>query len=126
MLIFVISIPLFFIVTFLFRKLARRNTLLGQRALASVNAFVKETLSGIQIAKTFRQEDKLYEEFNKVNKQSYSVNLRRAFIFNIFFPLLGIIQGIVLVLLIYYGGSSVIAGQISIGELNLFLQSLWI
>ena len=126
MLIFVISIPLFFIVTFLFRKLARRNTLLGQRALASVNAFVKETLSGIQIAKTFRQEDKLYEEFNKVNKQSYSVNLRRAFIFNIFFPLLGIIQGIVLVLLVYYGGSSVIAGQISIGELNLFLQSLWI
>jgi len=126
MLIFVISIPLFFIVAFTFRKLARRNTLLGQRALASVNAFVKETLSGIQIAKTFRQEEKLYEEFKKVNKQSYSVNLKRAFVFNIFFPLLGIIQGVVLMLIIFYGGSDVISGQISVGELNLFLQSLWL
>ena len=50
-----------------FMKVARRRTLLGQRALASVNAFAKETYSGIQIAKTFRQEEKLYSKFNKRN-----------------------------------------------------------
>ncbi|MFW9782267.1 MAG: ABC transporter transmembrane domain-containing protein, partial [Candidatus Heimdallarchaeota archaeon] len=48
-----IGIPLFFIVALSYRKLARKMTLLGQRALASVNAFVKESFSGIQIAKTF-------------------------------------------------------------------------
>jgi len=121
-----ISIPIFFIVAFSFRKLARRNTLLGQRALASVNSFVKETLAGIQIAKTFRQEEKLYEDFKKLNSQSYKVNLKRAYVFNILFPLLGLIQGVVLMLIIYYGGASVISGEIRIGELNLFLQSLWL
>ena len=77
-------------------KAARRRTLLGQRAIASVNAFVKETFAGIQIAKTFRQEEKLFDQFQQVNNQSYKVNLRRAFVFNNVFPSLGIIQGLIM------------------------------
>lgn len=118
------SLPFFFILALAFRKIARKRTLLGQRALASVNDFVKESFSGIQIAKTFRQEDKLYERFNKVNTISYNVNLRRAFVLNAIFPSLGIIQGIVITLLVLYGGSNVLVGGMSAGDLNLFLQGL--
>ncbi|MFX1259937.1 MAG: ABC transporter transmembrane domain-containing protein, partial [Promethearchaeota archaeon] len=81
-LITIITFPAFFILALSFRKIARSKTLLGQRALASVNAYVKESFSGIQIAKTFRQEEKLYNDFNKVNITSYKVNLRRAFVLN--------------------------------------------
>ncbi|MFX1256780.1 MAG: ABC transporter ATP-binding protein [Promethearchaeota archaeon] len=123
---FILSIPLFFIVALSFRKVARKKTLLGQRALASVNAFVKESLSGIQIAKTFRQEDKLYKKFKEVNNQSYNVNLKRAFVLNAIFPAMGIVQGIILTLIIYYGGINVLGGKISAGDLYLFLQSLWL
>lgn len=118
------SVPFFFILALAFRKIARKRTLLGQRALASVNDFVKESFSGIQIAKTFRQEDKLYEKFNKVNTTSYKVNLRRAFVLNAIFPSLGIIQGIVVTLLVLFGGSNVLGGGMSAGDLNLFLQGL--
>jgi ATP-binding cassette subfamily B protein len=118
------AIPVFFIGAFLFTKFARKLTLLGQRALASVNSIIKESFSGIQIAKTFRQESKLYEKFNKVNKQAYGVNLRRAFTLNAIFPSLNLIQGLVLILLLYFGGNYVIAGTINIGEFNLFIQSL--
>jgi ATP-binding cassette subfamily B protein len=118
------TLPFFFILALAFRKIARKRTLLGQRALASVNDFVKESFSGIQIAKTFRQEDKLYERFNKVNTISYKVNLRRAFVLNAIFPSLGIIQGIVVTLLVLYGGSNVLGGAMSAGDLNLFLQGL--
>ena len=123
--IFILTIPLFFIAALSLRKIARQRTLLGQRALASVNAFVQESFSGIQIAKTFRQEDKLYEDFKNVNNQSYRVNLRRAFVINAIFPALGIVQGVALTLLVYYGGNSVLGGQISAGDLFLFTQSLW-
>ncbi|TFG01540.1 MAG: ABC transporter ATP-binding protein [Promethearchaeota archaeon] len=122
--IFMISIPLFFIVALLFRKVARHKTLLGQRALASVNAYVKESFSGIQIAKTFRQESKLYEEFNEVNNQSYNVNLRKGYVLFTIFPVLSVIMGVLLTLIVYIGGIYVIGGQISVGELYLFLQSL--
>ncbi|MFX1573775.1 MAG: ABC transporter ATP-binding protein [Promethearchaeota archaeon] len=120
----IIAIPIFVLLALSFRKIARNKTLLGQRALASVNDFVKESFSGIQIAKTFRQEEKLYEKFNNVNDTSYKVNLRRAFILNAIFPALGIIQGIVITLLVFFGGSGVLGGTISAGDLNLFLQGL--
>jgi ABC-type multidrug transport system fused ATPase/permease subunit len=120
----IITFPLFFVIALSFRKLARSKTLLGQRALASVNAYVKESFSGIQIAKTFRQEEKLYNNFNEVNTTSYKVNMRRAFVLNAIFPSLGIIQGVVLTLLVFYGGSSVLGNNISVGELSLFIQGL--
>lgn len=123
-LITIITFPLFFVLALSFRKIARSKTLLGQRALASVNAYVKESFSGIQIAKTFRQEEKLYNNFNKVNITSYNVNLRRAFVLNAIFPSLGVIQGIVLTLLIFYGGSGVLGNSISVGDLSLFIQGL--
>ena len=119
-----ITFPLFFIVTLAYRKIARERALLGQRALASVNAYVKESFSGIQIAKTFRQETKLYDTFNEVNNISYKVNLRRGFTFSIVWPALSMIQGIVLTLIVFLGGTSVLNGSISVGDLNLFLSGL--
>ncbi|HME52176.1 MAG TPA: ABC transporter ATP-binding protein [Candidatus Lokiarchaeia archaeon] len=121
---FLLAIPMYFIVANVTQKIARKKTLLGQRALASVNESVKEGLSGIQIAKTFRQEAKLFARFNEANEQSYRINLRRAWVLNIIFPLFNIIQGVVLALIIYYGGTQVIAGTITAGELYFFLQSL--
>jgi ATP-binding cassette subfamily B protein len=119
-----ITFPLFFIIALSYRKVARKRALLGQRALASVNAYVKESFSGIQIAKTFRKEAKLYETFNEVNDISYKVNLRRGLIFSIVWPALSMIQGLVLTLIVYIGGASVLNRSLSIGDLNLFLSGL--
>ena len=124
---FIITIctfPLFFIVALSYRKIARKRALLGQRALASVNAYVKESLSGIQIAKTFRQEGKLYKNFNEVNDTSYKVNLKRGYAFSIVFPTLGMIQGLVLTFIVFFGGGLVLNNTLSAGDLNLFLQGL--
>ncbi|MFX0016300.1 MAG: ABC transporter ATP-binding protein [Promethearchaeota archaeon] len=117
-------VPFIFLITLGFRKMARRLTLLGQRALAVVNAFVQESFSGIQIAKTFRQETKLFIKFKDVNQQSYIVNRRRAYLFNFLFPALSTIQGFALVLLIVLGGGAVVYGDLRAGDFYLFLQSL--
>jgi len=125
-LITILMFPLIFAVALSFRKVARRLTLLGQRALAAVNAYVQETISGIQIAKTFRQEEKLHRKFIEVNNQSYRVNLKRAYWLNILFPSLNMIQGIALTLIIYFGGIEIIKGNITAGDFYLFFQSLWL
>ncbi len=123
--ILLVMIPLIFLFTLSFRKVARKKTLLGQRALASVNSFVQETMAGIQIAKTFRQEEKLYEEFKVINKQSFKVNFNRAMYMNFIFPGLSIIQGVTFACLIYFGGNSILVGDLRGAELYLFIQSLW-
>ncbi|MFX1537127.1 MAG: ABC transporter ATP-binding protein [Promethearchaeota archaeon] len=119
-----ILVPFIFLITLGFRKMARRLTLLGQRALAVVNAFVQESFSGILIAKTFRQETKLYEKFKDVNQQSYITNRKRAYLFNFLFPALSTIQGIALALLIIMGGTATLNGDLKAGDFYLFLQSL--
>lgn len=125
-LIFLATLPVFFIVAIVYRKIARRMTLLGQRALATVNSFVQESLSGIAIAKTFSREKKLHEKFTQINNQSYKVNLKRGYLLNFIFPTLNVVQGVVLTLLIYFGGLATLNGQISAGDLFLFIQGLWL
>ena len=63
-----------------FRRIARSSTQRSQRSLARVNANVQEVVSGITIAKNFRQEQSMYDAFKKVNEQSYHVNVRSGFI----------------------------------------------
>jgi len=123
--IFLLMFPILFVVALAFRKSARTRVLLAQRALASVNAFVQESVTGIQVAKTFRRENKLYERFEEVNNQNYEVHLRRAYVMMTVQPTLSIIQGLAVALFVYFGGSSILQGRISAADLYLFLQSLW-
>ncbi|MFO7796342.1 MAG: ABC transporter ATP-binding protein [Promethearchaeia archaeon] len=125
-LIFLFSIPIFFMIALSFRKIAREKTLIGQRARANVNSFVKESISGIQIAKTFRREQNLFNKFNDINEQSYKVNLKRAWVLNTIFPTLSVLQGLIIALLVYFGGFSALNNIISGGDLYLFLQSIWL
>ncbi|MFW9779043.1 MAG: ABC transporter ATP-binding protein [Candidatus Heimdallarchaeota archaeon] len=117
-------VPFIFIVALSFRKVARRRTLEGQRALATVNAFVQETVAGIQIAKTFRQEQKLHEKFLAINDQSYRANLRRAYVFNFLFPTLSFVQGVAIAVIVWMGGEGTLSGWLSAGDFYLFINSL--
>lgn len=117
-------LPLIFLVTLGFRRLARRVTRRGMRAMANVNAAIKETVSGIAIAKNFRQEAMIYTEFDRANRQSYRVNVQRGLVLSLVFPVLNALGGIGTAILVYVGGLSVIEGMITAGVWFLFLQSL--
>ena len=106
-----------------FRRLARYVTRQGNRAMANVNAAIQETVAGIAVAKNFRQEKAVYERFSAVNKQAYTINLRRGFVLANVFPALNIISGIGSASLTYLGGLAAGAGVISAGSWYLFLLS---
>jgi len=117
-------LPIVFLVALSFRRIARKVTRSGMRAMADVNATIKETVSGISVAKNFRQEDTIYEEFDRANQQSYRVNVQRGLVLSTIFPTLNALGGIGTAILVYLGGISVSMGLITIGAWFLFLQSL--
>ena len=117
-------LPVIFLVVLGFRRLARIVTRKGMRAMANVNAAIKETVSGIAVAKNFRQEASIFSEFDQANKQSYKVNVQRGLVLSTVFPLLNALAGIGTAILVYVGGMSVVQGLITIGIWYLFLQSL--
>ena len=117
-------IPFIFAITIGFRSLARRVTRRGMQAMADVNSAIKETVSGISIAKNFRQEASIFSIFDAANQQSYRVNLRRGFVLSLVFPVLNAAGGICTAILVYGGGLSITQGLITIGAWYLFIMSL--
>lgn len=117
-------LPVIFLVVLGFRRLARIVTRRGMRAMANVNAAIKETVSGISVAKNFRQEATIFSEFDDANKQSYKVNVQRGFVLSMIFPVLNALGGIGTAILVYVGGMDAIQGAITVGVWYLFLQSL--
>ena len=118
------AMPLVFLVAIGFRRLARHVTRQGFRAMASVNALIKEAVSGIAIAKNFRQEAAIYREFEDVNRRSYRLNVRRGFVLSIVFPTLNALGGVYTAALVYIGGLGAAAGALTAGAWYLFLNSL--
>jgi ABC-type multidrug transport system fused ATPase/permease subunit len=107
-----------------FRRIARHTTTQARRVLAEVNANVQEAVTGIGVAKNFRQEQRIFEEFKPVNAQTYRLSLRQGLTFSSIFPVLGTIAGIGTALIVYAGGMSVIGGLVTAGALYLFVEGV--
>lgn len=107
-----------------FRRLARFVTRKGFQVLADVNSSIQESVTGISIAKNFRQEARIYGEFKAINQQSYEVNLRRGFVLSNVFPTLNIVSGFGTAALIYWGGLSVLDATITLAAWYVFVRSV--
>jgi ATP-binding cassette subfamily B protein len=116
--------PFIFGITLGFRSLARRVTRRGMQAMADVNAAIKETVSGISVAKNFRQEESIFRTFDGANRQSYRVNLQRGLVLSMIFPVLNATAGIFTAVLVYAGAISITRGLITVGAWYLFIMSL--
>ncbi len=117
-------LPVLFSIALAFRRIARRVTRAGMRAMANVNSTIKETVSGIAVAKNFRQETGVFKDFDRANRQSYQVNVQRGLVLSMVFPMLNAMGGVATGILVYVGGLSAAQGVVSAGAWFLFLQSL--
>ena len=117
-------LPVVFVGTIAFRSLARRVTRNGMRAMANVNSNIKESISGIAVAKNFRQETGIFSEFDEANQTSYRVNVRRGLVLSLVFPVLNALAGAATALMVYVGGLSVAQGIVTAGAWFLFIQSM--
>ena len=120
-----------------FRRFARTTVTNSRRIMATVNAHIQETISGISVAKTFRREQMIYDEFLEVNQKAYGVNLRTGYTFGSIFPILNTVAGIGTAALVWFGvtlaqnGDVVLFGTtlaqdstFTAGEWFLFIQGL--
>ena len=107
-----------------FRRIARFTTRQARRAIAEVNSNIQESVTGIAVAKAFRQEHSIYSHFKDTNTQSYHLSLRQGLTFSAIFPILGTIAGVGTALIVYFGGRSVLGGIVTPGQWYLFVESI--
>jgi ATP-binding cassette, subfamily B, bacterial len=116
--------PIVLTIALIFRHFARIATRQGSRAMAAVNDNIQESVTGISVAKNFRRESQIYEEFSAINEQSYKINLRRGFVLALVFPVLNASGGFMIGTILYLGALSVINGAIQLGSWFLFVQGV--
>lgn len=116
--------PVAVIVASSFQRWARRATRTSQQAVADVNASIQEAVTGIRVAKNFRREQGIYDEFLAVNERSYAVHVHRGFVLALIFPTLQLFAGLGTAALLYAGGYATYIGAISAGAWFLFMNSV--
>ena len=120
----IVLAPFIVVVALGFRRIARHTVTQSRRVNAVVNAHIQETVSGIRVAKTFRQERAVYDEFLDVNQRSYGINLRTGYVFSSIFPILNGLAAVGTAALVYMGGLGAQGGTLTAGEWYLFIQGL--
>jgi ATP-binding cassette subfamily B protein len=92
--------------------------------MAVVNDNIQETVTGIGVAKNFRQEALIYERFLGVNEQSYTVNMRKGLVISLVFPVLNSLAGFATGIIVVVGAQAVVGGAIGVSVWYLFLQAV--
>ena len=119
-----ILVPAMFTVSLGFRRLSRRVVTQSRRSVADVSGHVHETMSGIAVAKSFRNEQLLYDQFAPVNERSFRLGWRNDVVFSSFIPVLGTVAGLGSAALVYAGGMRAEFGGLTIGEWYLYLLTV--
>ncbi len=116
--------PLVVSISLVFRRIARETSLHSRRIMARVNAHIEESISGISVAKVFRQEKAVHDDFVRINEQAYRVNFRQGMVLNTFFPVFNATAGIGTAVIVYFGGINTASGSMSVGDWYLFITAL--
>lgn len=115
-------VPLIFITTLFFSRLARDAFREIRFKIAQMNSFLQENFAGIQVVQLFRREEENGKRFEKINEAHCLTNMRQISIYAFFVPFVEILSSGATGLLIWYGGGRVIQEAISLGVLVAFLS----
>lgn len=112
-LIALIPFPIIIIGTYYFKESINKSFFKVRNAVAALNAFVQEHLTGMAIVQAFAAEDREFEKFKKINKEHRNANIKAIFAYSVFFPLVEIVLALSIGLIVWYGaGEKAEAGTI--------------
>lgn len=94
--------PVLIIATYIFKESVNKSFIRVRNAVASLNAFVQEHITGMQIVQSFAAEDREFEKFKKINKEHRNANINAIFAYSVFFPLVEIVLAVSLALLVWW------------------------
>ena len=94
-------------------------------ALGAMNGFVQENLTGFNILKLYVREESSQEDFRQITQKLQKVGFKASFISGLMMPVLNVISDLTYLLLALLGGLQVIAGRLTVGNMQAFVQYVW-
>ena len=114
--------PVLIIATYIFKESVNKSFQRVRNAVAALNAFVQEHLTGMYIVQVFAAEERELNKFNEINKEHRNANIKGIFAYSVFFPVVEIILAISLGLLVWYGSVRLVHYSASPGVIIAFVM----
>jgi len=115
-------LPLIFWATMIFRKYVRDSYRRIRVAIARINAYLQEHVSGIVVLQLFNREKRAYEKFEKINATHMEAFKDAILAHAIYYPVIEILSAVAIASVIWFGGNEVIRATVTLGVLTAFMQ----
>ena len=115
-------LPLILIVTRIFRDHVRESFRRVRAAIARINSFIQEYISGMSVVQLFNREQRAYNDFEAVNRLHMIAFKDTIFAYALYYPAVDLLSSVAIALVIWRGGFGVLLGTVTIGTLSMFIQ----
>jgi ATP-binding cassette subfamily B protein len=115
-------LPLILLVTRLFQSHVRESYRRVRAAIARINSFTQEHVTGMAVVQLFNREQKAYQDFEDVNRLHMIAFKDTIFAYALYYPAVEILSAVAIALVIWWGGYGVLHGVVTIGVLAMFIQ----
>ena len=115
-------LPIIFFATSLFRRAVRESYRRIRIAIARINAYLQEHVTGIVVLQLFNREKKSYEQFEKINRTHMDAYKDAILAHAIYYPVVEVLSATAIASVIWFGGNQVIRNAVSLGVLVAFMQ----
>ena len=115
-------LPLIALATALFRKRVRDSYRRIRTAIARINAYLQEHISGMAVVQLFNREEKSFREFETVNRRHMHAFKDAIFAHALFYPTVEILSAVAIGLVLWYGGLRVLDETLTLGVMVAFIQ----
>jgi ATP-binding cassette subfamily B multidrug efflux pump len=119
--------PVLIIATYFFKESVNKSFIKVRNAVAALNAFVQEHISGMSVVQAFAVEDKEFKKFTEINKEHRNANIRAILAYSVFFPVVEIVLAFSTGLLVWWGANNAFNAGVIIAfimYLNLLFRPL--
>jgi ATP-binding cassette subfamily B multidrug efflux pump len=101
-LIALIPFPFLIVATYFFKESVNKSFVSVRNAVAQLNAFVQEHITGMSIVQSFAAEGREFDKFKKINKDHRDSNIKAIFAYSVFFPIVELVLAISIGLAVWY------------------------
>jgi ATP-binding cassette, subfamily B, multidrug efflux pump len=115
-----IVLPFLLLSAWWFKEEVRKSFQTVRTAVATMNSFLQERISGMRIVQIFSAEAHDHDRFKAINRKYTGANLKAIFAYAIFFPLVDIFSAAALGLMVWFGTRSVVSNELTMGVLVSF------
>ena len=115
-------LPLIVLVAQWFRRNVRDSYRRVRTAIARINAYLQERITGMSTVQLFRREARDYQEFDTIDREHRDANLQSIFYYAVFYPAIELVSALAAALIIWWGGGWVVEDTLTLGALVAFFQ----